>query len=168
MADTVIKTTFQFRRGQAATWASKDPVLEYGEPGFESDTGRLKIGTSDKKHWSQLPYFGGGGVCQGYYYNGAFYSDVSHTHEMPASVEYIYIDISNSNIYFYNGSAYVQIINGGGTIVPATDTTPGVMKLYNAAGANTDGTITQKFITEELNKKVEASVDSAHETLILD
>jgi len=87
---------------------------------------------------------------------------------MPASVEYIYIDISNSNIYFYNGSAYVQIINGGGTIVPATDTTPGVMKLYNAAGANTDGTITQKFITEELNKKVEASVDSAHETLILD
>ena len=41
---TVLKTKFQLRRGSAEVWARNNPVLERGEPGFEIDTGRLKIG----------------------------------------------------------------------------------------------------------------------------
>lgn len=32
------------RRGTAAAWISADPILDAGEPGFETDTGKLKIG----------------------------------------------------------------------------------------------------------------------------
>ena len=49
--------TIQLKRGKAATWLALDPVLAYGEPGFEGDTGRLKIGDGVTK-WSQLKYFG--------------------------------------------------------------------------------------------------------------
>ena len=34
---------FQLRRGTAAQWATKNPVLRDGEPGLERDTGRLKV-----------------------------------------------------------------------------------------------------------------------------
>lgn len=37
-------TRFQFRRDTAANWALTNPVLAAGEAGFETDTGRLKIG----------------------------------------------------------------------------------------------------------------------------
>lgn len=49
--------TIQLKRGKAATWESLDPILAYGEPGFEGDTGRLKIGDGISK-WSELNYFG--------------------------------------------------------------------------------------------------------------
>lgn len=39
----------------AATWAADNPVLLHGEPGLESDTGRLKIG-ANSAHWNDLPY----------------------------------------------------------------------------------------------------------------
>lgn len=45
----------QFRRGTAAQWTASNPVLASGEPGFESDTGRFKIGTGTLA-WTVLPY----------------------------------------------------------------------------------------------------------------
>jgi hypothetical protein len=35
---------YRFRRGTAAAWASENPVLQAGEPGFETDTKILRIG----------------------------------------------------------------------------------------------------------------------------
>lgn len=53
-----IKTTFQLRRGTAEAWSRVNPILRYGEPGFERDTNKLKIG--DGIHlWNNLPYFEG-------------------------------------------------------------------------------------------------------------
>lgn len=37
-------TTIKLRRDLAATWASKNPIPAAGEPCFETDTGKLKIG----------------------------------------------------------------------------------------------------------------------------
>lgn len=37
-------------------WAKMDPILEDGEPGYEFDTGRFKIGNG-KARWTRLPYF---------------------------------------------------------------------------------------------------------------
>lgn len=44
------------RRGTAATAASSNPTLAEGEPGYEVDTGRLKIGDGSTA-WNSLPYF---------------------------------------------------------------------------------------------------------------
>jgi hypothetical protein len=49
----------QFRRDLSENWTAKDPVLASGEPGFETDTGKLKIGDGVSS-WSQLQEFSGG------------------------------------------------------------------------------------------------------------
>lgn len=46
----------QLRRGQAAAWAAKNPVLLAGELGIEIDTLRLKIGNGETA-WNALPYY---------------------------------------------------------------------------------------------------------------
>lgn len=55
MATKVIKTTFKVRRGLADSWKKQNPVLAYGEPGFEKDTYKLKIGDGTTE-WNLLPY----------------------------------------------------------------------------------------------------------------
>ena len=54
MAD-VIKTTFQVKRGTAARWEELNLILNPGEPGFEMDTFKLKIGNGSNP-WKELPY----------------------------------------------------------------------------------------------------------------
>lgn len=54
MAD--INARFQLRKGTASLWASVNPILADGEPGFETDTGRLRIGNGSTAFIS-LPYF---------------------------------------------------------------------------------------------------------------
>ena len=49
----------QLRRGTAAAWTSANPVLSAGEPGYETDTGALKIGDGSTA-WTSLPYVTGG------------------------------------------------------------------------------------------------------------
>jgi hypothetical protein len=49
---------FQLRRGTAAEWTSANPTLYAGEPGFETDTGKLKIGTGSTA-WDGLSYVNG-------------------------------------------------------------------------------------------------------------
>jgi hypothetical protein len=46
----------KFRRGSSSIWAFRNPILAGGEPGFETDTGKLKVGDGFTK-WSELPYF---------------------------------------------------------------------------------------------------------------
>lgn len=60
MAATIVKTTFQLKRGSAARWEELNLILAAGEPGFEVDTNRLKIGNGETP-WNELPYIGGGG-----------------------------------------------------------------------------------------------------------
>lgn len=46
----------RFRKGPSNLWAARNPVLGLGEPGYESDTGKMKIG--DGVHaWLAIPYF---------------------------------------------------------------------------------------------------------------
>lgn len=57
MASTTITTTFQLRRGNASVWEKNNPILARGEPGFEIDTNRLKIGDGSTP-WIDLKYLG--------------------------------------------------------------------------------------------------------------
>lgn len=50
MADII-----KFKRGKSTTWRTKNLLLLDGEPGFEIDTLRLKIGDG-KTAWNDLPY----------------------------------------------------------------------------------------------------------------
>ena len=45
----------QLRRGTAAEWAAKNPILAPGEPGVESDTGQEKFGDGVTR-WNLRPY----------------------------------------------------------------------------------------------------------------
>ena len=45
----------QLRRGKAAFWTDENPVLHPGEPGYEMDTEKLKIGDG-VTHWTELDY----------------------------------------------------------------------------------------------------------------
>ena len=51
----------QFKRGTSKRWLEINPILDIGEPGFEYDTGKFKIGNG-KDHWKQLPYQGSGNI----------------------------------------------------------------------------------------------------------
>lgn len=48
--------TIKLRRGTAAQWTAANPVLADGEPGFERDTGKQKIGDGTTA-WSGLDYY---------------------------------------------------------------------------------------------------------------
>ena len=51
----------QYRRDTASNWTSEDPVLASGEPGYETDTGKEKVGDGSTA-WTSLAYAGGGGA----------------------------------------------------------------------------------------------------------
>lgn len=55
MADLI-----KLKRGKSTSWASKNLLLQEGEPGVELDTFRLKIGDG-KTPWNDLPYIGANG-----------------------------------------------------------------------------------------------------------
>lgn len=46
---------FRMRRGTAAAWTSVNPVLDEGEEGYETDTGRRKVGDGTTA-WNSLGY----------------------------------------------------------------------------------------------------------------
>jgi len=50
-----MSVTIKIRRDTAAKWASVNPILSAGEPGFETDTLKVKYG--DGVHaWNNLSY----------------------------------------------------------------------------------------------------------------
>jgi hypothetical protein len=46
----------QLKRGTSSRWIELNPLLTKGEPGYETDTGKLKIGDGIS-YWIDLPYF---------------------------------------------------------------------------------------------------------------
>lgn len=61
-----IHNIIKLRRGTAAEWAASEPqpggeVLKLGEPAYEKDTKKLKIGDGTTP-WNSLPYIGDGDI----------------------------------------------------------------------------------------------------------
>src|SRR5690242_316880 len=52
---------FRLRHDTAVNWTAKNPVLRAGEPGVETDTGKLKLGNGVTA-WSGLGYLSGEGA----------------------------------------------------------------------------------------------------------
>lgn len=167
--EKTLKTIIQLRRDNDYNYEKvKDIVLRNGEI-WLVDTSRdgLRAKVGDGVHtYAQLDFEDTHYVRRGYYNQDGdklFYYENTYENVMEASTESIYIDASRSRIYYYNGG-YVSIDD---TLPTASAEVAGILKLYNETGNNTDGAMTQKATTEELKKKVEASVDADNEMLLL-
>ena len=131
------------------------------------DTARdgLRVICGDGVHtFGELDYVGEV-LVRGYYYNGNFYSDAQHAKEIVGSITHIYIDMHKGGLYYFDGTHYQSTIEQG-SIPTANSNTAGIMKLYDSVGYNTDGTMTQKAITDELDDKVEVSLNLEEEMII--
>lgn len=53
-----VPTRIIFKKGTAAEWISTPLILAVGEPGYETDTKKMKIGDGIRT-WNLLPYFRG-------------------------------------------------------------------------------------------------------------
>ena len=130
MADTIITIAqIQFKRGTAQRMIEVNPLLAEGEPGYEYDTHKLKIGDGIHK-WNDLPYIGNNN------------SEISGTeeiisvnlfNELPKKGESskLYRVISNKLLYQWNSqSNSYEALGGEGSFDPSTIT------LINGGNAN--------------------------------
>ena len=100
--------------------------------------------------FAQLEYIGES-FKQAYYDNitKTFYTNKQLSVEVEKRENVIYLDIDTAQLYFWTGDSFKLIeLN----LPQASETILGVLKLYNTTGENTDGTMTQKAITKELNE----------------
>ena len=118
MAEQILKTTFQLKRGNSADWQKVNPVLRVGEPGFETDTGRLKIGDGSTE-WNALKYVGECG-------SGVINAETHFDFPSVGDVNFIYKAEKEKKIYQWNSTSLIyevisdesglddiEIINGG-------------------------------------------------------
>lgn len=103
---------------------------------------------------------------KGYVKDGLFYIDSSFSTLCETNTNIIYIDVPTSGMYYYDGITYKELGRGSVPTAMATNTTPGIMKLYSTTGQNEDGTMSQKAITDELSEKVEVTLNIEEELVI--
>lgn len=105
-------------------------------------------------------------IVKGFFVDDAFYEDKSGTTPIAGAVHKLYIDMVTQQMFVFDGEKYISA--GGKQIANATSEIPGIMKLYDTLGQNTDGTITQRLFTDEINQKIEMDVVPEDEMLIFD
>lgn len=105
-------------------------------------------------------------IVKGFFVDDAFYGDKSGTVPIAGAVHKLYIDMATQQMFVFDGEKYISA--GGKQIANATSEIPGIMKLYDTLGQNTDGTITQRLFTDEINQKIEMDVVPEDEMLIFD
>ena len=156
MGEKVLKTIIKLRRDNLFNYTdSFVPML--GEACLvDTPSSGLRVKYGDgSTSFSELDY-ADDVLLTGYFIDDNFYTDTQKTSLVEKNTNRIYIDSSNAKLYIYNGTNFENV---GGTIPTASAETPGVVKLYETTGTNTAGTMTQKAITDELNKKFEINVE---------
>lgn len=100
------------------TVASNYPYAYVGMVVAVQDESKLYIlkakPTTTAENWIELGSGSGGGsdnVVEGYYnaVDGKFYEESTHTTEITGAANVIYISLDTNAIYYYNGSAYINI-----------------------------------------------------------
>ena len=102
-------------------------------------------------------------VLHGYLLDGNFYKTLNKDGLIAQMINKLYIDDSTRKIYFFDGIVYQNIQT---TFTTASSIEPGLVKLYATTGQNVDGTMTQKAITDELDLRYKANIDSENELLV--
>jgi hypothetical protein len=115
-------TPIQFLRGTAAAWTTANPTLAAGKPGFETDTGKLKIGDGTTA-WTSLPYTSSSHFRGAYNASGNTYPAAgagSGTAGAIQAGDEWYVSVSGQ-ITARTGSMIVEV----GTILKALTNVPG-------------------------------------------
>lgn len=99
-----IKHLYKFKRATSQRWAEVNPILFAGEPAFETDTHKLKIGDGFSPYLS-LPYIGSN--IRTY----PTFLDLPTTGDS----ETLYIVIKDSLIYTWNEDSYLALSGAGGS-----------------------------------------------------
>jgi hypothetical protein len=97
----------QLRSDTAANWSTANPILSAGEPGFESDTGILKIGNGTTA-WSGLDEISGGAYGAAVNFRGT----VATVGNLPSSSNQVsdaYLVSADSQMRIWNGSAWINV-----------------------------------------------------------
>lgn len=102
--------------------------------------------------------------AKGYLKDNNFYKENTCENLLNDNTKIFYIDLFTSKIFYYDGELYQEISRND--IATASEHSPGIMKLYTTTGQNTDGTMTQKAITDELNEKVGITLNIEEELII--
>ena len=92
----VVKITYQLKRGYSDRWLEINPILKQGEPGFEIDTGKLKIGNGINT-WKELDYIGDSVVIN--------VDTKSHLPDV-GNINNLYRVLDEKTIYQWNGGSY--------------------------------------------------------------
>jgi hypothetical protein len=118
-----MSTRIKFRRGTASEWTSGNPILSTGEPGFEKDIGKLKIGDGVTP-WNSLAYFNDGASIDPE--QSGNYSLVGHSHisdditDFDSSVSGIINDTLDTTLI---GGSGIEIIYSSGNNTLTISTT---------------------------------------------
>ena len=156
MGEKVLKTIVKLRRDNLFNYTDTFIPMKGEACLVDTPSSGLRVKYGDgTTSFSELNY-ADDVLLTGYYIEGNFYFDQQKALQLEKNTNRIYVDLSNAKLYIYNGNSFENV---GGTISTATAENPGVVKLYETTGTNIDGTMTQKAITNELNKKFEVTVD---------
>lgn len=90
--------TIQLKRGKASSWVTLNPILQPGEPGFEIDTGKIKIGNGVDE-WLDLKYVGE---------DKALVVNANTHYDFPAigDVDIIYKAFQENQLYQWNETTF--------------------------------------------------------------
>lgn len=147
---TVI-TSIQFKRGDKATLEARLVqgdlgVPLRGEPIWETDTNRIKIGNGSDPYVN-LDYFSSDTidnlVLEGYYdqASGFFYDKPAQyvdRKRLPEWSNRLYRDMETNDVYYF------KAVGRFTKLIVST-------KLYSSSGQNIDGAMTQKAVTDGIN-----------------
>jgi hypothetical protein len=130
-----VQTQIQIRRGTAAQWSSANPVLASGEFGYETDTGKFKIGDGTTA-WNSIAVLNGVTASSTDTFTNKTISGASNTLSNIANAS-----LTNSAITI-NGTA----VSLGGSISLPGDI-EGVTAGTGLTGGGTSGTVTISLST---------------------
>ena len=141
----VYRTTFQFRRASARNWYRLNPTLAQGEPGYELDTGKFKIGNGITP-WRKLQYVNGLSSTE----SGVFSADTVADFPEVGSLDIIYKANSEKALYQFNvdTSKYEPLCNF------ETDEDDTII-IDSELSLESENAVQNKVITAALNDKVD-------------
>lgn len=105
----IVQHVYQFKRGTAQRWMDVNPILKQGEPGFEYDTGKLKIGDGFTP-WLALDYVNSNTSNN----SGVFNALTKYDFPKVGSVNVIYKAELEATLYQWNPSIeQYEVLLGG-------------------------------------------------------
>lgn len=149
-----VVTQIQVRRGTASQWTSANPTLAAGEWGFETDTGKVKIGNGSTA-WNSLGYQGAGdieGVTAGTGLSGGGTSgtvtvsiDTSVTADLSTAQTLTNKTLTDPKINLafdaQTGTTYTTVLNDNGQVVTMNNAASNTLSIpTNASVAYPIGT----------------------------